>query len=277
MNHLFAKVNDRKEKYRKLLSDVQVYKEPEGLENAVEYSAAYKLEDDEWFAVSDLSTKPFCIDILLKQIDSTDYGMINKMEPEKIEYLCSYQNENEFYFQRTYQRNMIQQKKYVHIGDAIEIRTAKHGIVINDLPDAVYKKDEDRLYFKRLETITPIFRGIESLYREATQKEVDDFMANSFIKMGKEYSPECVGKANRQRIAMAADTLGRLNKKQKKEIYLYTDKYYPDLKFDGKSFEINNEEDLKNLLYGIEQRFYTTPVTKEPRVANSVSVIAMKK
>lgn len=31
----------------------------------------------------------------------------------------------------------------------------------------------------------------------------------------------------------------------------------------GKNFEINNDNDLKFLLYGIEQRFYTRPFGKE--------------
>ena len=35
------------------------------------------------------------------------------------------------------------------------------------------------------------------------------------------------------------------------------------------------EDDLKYLLWGIEQRYYTTPVTNENRVANSVSVIVV--
>ena len=82
-----------------------------------------------------------------------------------------------------------------------------------------------------------------------------------------------VGKANRRRLAMAMDTLSKLDERQKEQIFSYTDKYYPGLQYNGSSFLINNEEDLKNLLYGIEQRFYTTPVTNENRVANSVSVI----
>ena len=53
----------------------------------------------------------------------------------------------------------------------------------------------------------------------------------------------------------------------------YTNQYYPGLEYDGKSFSIGSEEDLKNLLFGIEQRYYTTPVTKEKRVANSVKTI----
>ena len=36
-------------------------------------------------------------------------------------------------------------------------------------------------------------------------------------------------------------------------------------------FTIGNEENMKYLLWGIEQRYYTTPVTNEKRVANSIT------
>jgi hypothetical protein len=36
------------------------------------------------------------------------------------------------------------------------------------------------------------------------------------------------------------------------------------------SFEVGTEDELKMLLYGIEQRFYTTIVGGEKRIANSV-------
>ena len=44
------------------------------------------------------------------------------------------------------------------------------------------------------------------------------------------------------------------------------------LKFDSQNekFEVSTDEELKLLLYGIEQRFYTTPFGNERRVANSV-------
>jgi len=42
------------------------------------------------------------------------------------------------------------------------------------------------------------------------------------------------------------------------------------LKVSENSFEVGSENELKMLLYGIEQRFYTTPVGGEKRLANSV-------
>lgn len=47
------------------------------------------------------------------------------------------------------------------------------------------------------------------------------------------------------------------------------------LKFDqqNQKFEISTDEDLKLLVYGIEQRFYTTPFGNEKRCANSVTTM----
>lgn len=273
MNHLLAKVRDRKEKYRKLMSDKEIYRKPDTLEGAIEYSPAYKLEEDQWYKVSDFSQKDFCIDLLKSDIDSTEYRLANTVSPEKMDYICSYQSENEFYFQRVYKSNMLERKRFLDIGDNIQLKEARNILILSDFPDALYIKDEDCLYFKKLEVISPIFRGIEKLYRMATQAEVEGFLNESFIKIGESYGLDKVGKANRHRLAMAMDTLKLLDEKQKKEIFSYTDKYYPNLNYNGNSFEIKNEEDLKNLLFGIEQRFYTTPVTNEKRVANSVSLI----
>ena len=146
----------------------------------------------------------------------------------------------------------------------------KSRIVINDVPDAIYKKDDDRLYFRKFETITPIFKGIDELYREATDEEVDEFLGLGFINLQGEYSTEKVKKANRKRIALAMESLNRYTSEQKDTIFNYTNNYFPHLRFNGTSFEVRNEEDLKNLLYGIEQRFYTTVATYEKRCASAV-------
>lgn len=273
MDHLLAKVSDRTEKYRKLLSGIKVYSKIEGLDKALKYDVAYRLEEDEWYVIEKFSSQKFDNELLVEKMDSTDYKMVNKVEPEKIDYICAYQDEDEFYFQKISKSRMLQNKKFLDIGDDIKMKTAEHALVINDFPDALYRRSEDKLYFKSLEKISSIFRGIEILYRKATQQEVDDFLDNGFVKVGENYGAQKVGKANRHRLAMAMDTLKKLSKKEQKQIFTYTDEYYPNLHYDGKAFEINNEEELKNLLFGIEQRFYTTPVTKEKRVANSVRCI----
>ena len=195
---------------------------------------------------------------------------MSKVNPEKILYLISYQDENIFYFQRAYQSRVLKNKKLIHIGDDVKIESTGNSIIINDIPDAAYIKDIDRLYFRKFEVITPIFRGIEELYREATDEETEKFLVAKFIKLKDDYSVKSVKKANRKRIALAMKSLSEYTDEQKNTIFSYTSDYFPDLQFDGTSFEVSSEDDLKNLLYGIEQRLYTTVATNEKRCASSV-------
>lgn len=53
-------------------------------------------------------------------------------------------------------------------------------------------------------------------------------------------------------------------------IFSYIGEYCPSLKTPDNKFAVNSEDELKLLLYGIEQRFYTTLVGGERRLANSV-------
>lgn len=158
----------------------------------------------------------------------------------------------------------------MHFGEGFTYKTDCAEIVIRDLPDAIYDKTTDSLYFRRLESITGIFRGIDMLYREATQEETDTFLANDFISLKDDYSSNKVKTANRKRIALAAKTLSELDESDRKNIFKYIGDYCPDLKVSENAFEVGSENELKMLLYGIEQRFYTTPVGGEKRIANSI-------
>ena len=277
MNYLIAKVNDRKEKYRKVIADNTVfYSLPINLKNHHEYTPAYKLEDYEWYSVSNFSKKDFCIELIKDKFDTTPYKLLTKADPCNVTYLCAFQDNTVYYFQRVFKHSVLERKKVLILGDEIAVKETPKQIVLSDNADAIYIIEEDTLYFRKLETIAPIFVGIEVLYREATKEEVADFLEQEFIHTDEEYSVEKVGKVNRQRIAIAIENFSKLNKKQKEVIFQYTNKYYPQLNFDGTAFTIKTEEDMKYLLYGLEQRYYTTPATNEKRVANSVSNIPKK-
>ena len=271
MNLLFAKVKDKENPFRILLAGEEIYVKPETLSDCVKYEPSNKLDEEQWFFVDEFSKKKYCMDLLLnKNLNSVDFNEINRINPERMDYLMAYQEGVYFYFQRILKHTVIKNKLFIHIGEDVKLQEEKNAIEVSNIPDAVYSKTEDRLYFRKLETISPIFRGIDELYREATEEEVEKFLENDFINLKENFSVDQVKKSNRKRIAIAMDTLKQFDKNQKKRIFEYTNQYFPDLKFNGDSFEISNEEDLKNLLYGIEQRFYTTPVTNEKRCASAV-------
>src|SRR5690606_21072678 len=111
------------------------------------------------------------------------------------------------------------------------------------------------------------------LYKEATDEETENFLDNEFIRLSNGYSKDNVKSANRKRIAMAMETLSNLQQEEREQIHTYIRDYCPDLNFSDaeNTFEVGSEDNLKNLIFGIEQRFYTTLVGGEKRVANSIS------
>ena len=75
------------------------------------------------------------------------------------------------------------------------------------------------LYFRRLESITGIFRGIDQLYKEATDEETTQFLSSGFIQLKDEYSASKVKTANRKRIALAQKTLADLDDDSRNNIF----------------------------------------------------------
>lgn len=61
-----------------------------------------------------------------------------------------------------------------------------------------------------------------------------------------------------------------LSIEEKMRIISYIGEYCSSLKRVEDAFEIGTEKDLKLLLYGLQERFYTTPIGDEKRIANSI-------
>jgi len=273
MNHLIAQIKGKKSGLYKVLSNKSIFDLPDDLDNPKVYNSDYKLEDDEWFHIPNFSSTEYCIELLKKPFVSADYDQIASSEFKNMQFLCAYQS-GVYYFQKLSPTQMIQQKWFT-LSNAPVLEENKAIIVINDFPDAVYVKANDILYFKKLTSISGIFKGVSELYKEATQQETETFLKNSFIKLEDGYNADKVKTANRKRIALAMETFKKFTPKEKKSVSDYIKGYCQNLTFDDKksNFSIKNEDDLKHLLWGIEQRYYTTPISKEKRVANSVSPI----
>lgn len=279
MNHLLAEIRDKGRgiKTYKIFSDEEVYDLPNDLDNPKAYNSDYKLEDDEWFHIPYFSTTDFCIPLLTKDFISTDYNQISSEQFKKLKYLCSYQKHNDeeyYYFQKVYTSQIIE-KRWFKFSDAPSLEKESPLVVVNIIADAIYFKTKDILYFKKLTAISTIFKGISELYKEATQEETANFLENDFIKLEDDYSSDKVGASNRKRIAMAIETLNSFSAEEKAQIYTYIKDYCSTLPFDETdlNFTIKCEDDLKHLLWGIEQRYYTTLIGNEKRVANSISAV----
>ena len=273
MDQILAKIKGlRKKPYFKLVSDQALFDVVAvDLNSCVPYDPDHNLDEDAWFKIEQFSEKNFCIDLLKQNFDSKDFDDLNKEQFSKIAYIFSVQDDN-FYFQKITPSLFIKRKTLI-FGETVKLEKNQNRLVVNALPDAVYFKVTDTLIFRNLATISSIFKGIDELYKEATSAEVKLFLDESFIKLGKDYDVNNVSKPNRKRIGLAMATLAAMSVVDKTKMLSYIDGYCEKkLRFEQQNnkFEISNDEELKLLLYGIEQRFYTTPFGHEKRLANSV-------
>ncbi|NCC62255.1 MAG: ATP F0F1 synthase synthase [Verrucomicrobiae bacterium] len=276
MDHILAKVKGpRKKPFFKLVSDHTLFETiTMDIAGCVNYNPDHNLDEDAWFKIEQFSQQPFCIELLQGEFDSKDYDDLTKAQFPKIAYLFSVQGED-FYFQKITPALFIHRKTVI-FGEVAKVEKCDNRLVINSNPDAVYLRTSDCLVFRNLATISSIFPGIDELYKEATKEEVGQFLDESFIELSNGYDVVRVSKPNRKRIALAMATLTTMSSDDKYNMLSYIDSYCEQkLKFDkeNKKFEISTDDDLKLLLYGIEQRFYTTPFGHERRLANSVQAL----
>jgi len=276
MNHILAKVKYLKKKpYLKLVSDRTLFKSINvDLSYCVPYNPDHNLDEDSWFKIEQFSNKPFCLDLLKQNFDSKDFDDLLKEQFPKIAYLFSVQDDD-FYFQKI-TPSLFMKRKTLAFGETVELEEDQTRLVVNSVPDAVYIRQHDTLIFRQLATISSIFKGIDELYKEATNEEVEEFLDESFINLSNGYAIDNVSKPNRKRIGLAMSTLEAMSDDDKSKILDYIDDYCRErLSYDKQSqkVEISTDEELKLLLYGIEQRFYTTPFGHERRIANSVQKI----
>ena len=273
MNQVYVKIRLRGKanKYRKLLStDENLYCSPDELiESSCPYTPGATSETGEWFKISEFSEKDFSIEITQKDYETVDYDSLQKAEYSQVDYLFAKIDDNLF-FQNISKSKLVKKKGILGFGEGYRYERETAILFINEYPDAIYIPAEDALYFQRLEPIASIFGGISELYREATEHEVEEFLQNDFIDLTDGFESSKVKVANRKRIAMAMDTLSKMHDDDKKQIFAYICDYCPDIVTPEQKFKVGSEENLKMVLFGIEQRFYTTLVGGEKRIANSV-------
>lgn len=267
MNYFLAKLKGQSDEVFKVMSQQNNFHTLPLLENVKNYSPDYKLEDDEWFVLKNFLSLGYSNPIIDQSFNSTNHNQVDVNDYKRVLYMCFKQG-NYFLFQKMNPSQFIV-KKWLQISETPTLVSNRPIIVISNFLDAIYDKDADFLYFKDLARIKMIFKGIENLYREATDDEVNDFVNNYFIKLKDSFSKDKIKIANRKRIAIVLDRIANMTTAEVRQLVNYTKKYC-DISCSRGKFEISSENELKLVLYGIEERYYTTQFSKEKRLANSV-------
>lgn len=272
MDQIYAKVKRlRASPLRRIVSNEKLFDSaPVNSNNRIPYSSETLLAEDEWFSVGEFSEKEFFPVFFREDFASSDISELEKAQFENISYLISVQD-GDYFFQRVVPSSMLR-RKVLAFGDVAYIEKPLSRIVVNPQPDAIFIRESDELIFRDLARISPIFPGIDTLFQEATAEQVQEFLSQDFIST-KDFEVSDVSKPNRKRIALALDSLGKMSPQERGDIFSYIREYCEGkLLFDAQNstFTIASDEDVKNMVYGIEERFYTTTVRGEKRLANSI-------
>lgn len=291
MDRILAIVNDDANRYRIVKNRIDkyaLYGNVESLINdSIQYEPDTSLEnEDSWYFDAKFSTKDYSIDLIrnFKNNNGTvGFIDIEKNDIDKISCLVIIREISKtkkyIIFQKVTPKKMLRNKTVLEFNlvikakfklDDIEIKEERNQIIINDYPDAIYSIDEDKLYFKKLENIGSIFKGIVELYREATNDEIEKFLHSDFVNTSANFFAKDVKVSNRKRIALVSDALDRLPKDEKRKIITYTRKYCPHLSYKKDRFQISSDKELKDLLYGIQEKYFTTEITGKKKCANSM-------
>ncbi|MDY6032113.1 MAG: hypothetical protein SPI86_10200 [Treponemataceae bacterium] len=269
-----------KENYKKLFEeDNTLYPSICNLKSIEENSFAFdnrtNLDDFEWYKLENFSSKDYATKEIKEKTSSTDYDMATHADAVGIEYIFEL-SEDILLFQKVTRNAFVKKRNFITLGERFEKCSNISLFQINAYPDAIYDRTKDVLYFRKLFSITKIFNGINEIYREATDTEVQTFLAEKAFCLADGFSADKVKIPNRKKIALVQDTFSKMSQQEKKGMFDYIKDYYPNLKLENGKAQISNEEDLKNILYGLEERFYTTLISKEKRIANSITTAETK-
>lgn len=275
MDYLLARIDTRKKSnIRMVLSDVTTYHDVD-LSHTHLYDDDYKLQEGEWFKVDEFRTKNFFKAWINEPFVAADYAQIAANEYKGLKFLVAYQDSDKLMFQRLFTGSVYENKTFLtfSLHDQPKLRSDDSQlIVINPVPDAIYSISENKLYFRSIPVVKPLFKGIEELYKEATREEVDDFLGLDLINVTGGFNADGVKTPNRRHIKEAQEIYAGYSDDDKAGLKSYAAKYCPDLNYNPTSVkcDISNDDQLKDLIYCILQRYYTTEIGGKKRVAHSV-------
>lgn len=264
--YIYGKVKRKNNLFRVLASANNIYNLEQVPVEAYEYDPGVLIEREEFYKLSDFSESEYASDFIKNEVNSVDFDQITKDDLKKLSYICTVQDN--FLFFQAISTSYYISKKWFSI-EELTLEEEKPIITINDSADVIYNKALDVLYFKKLSTANRIFRGLDQLYREATAEESQEFLDSEFLDVSRDYTVDRISIPNRKKIALIKDILNQYNNVEKQAIYDYT-REYGQVVYENGKFKIETDNDLKYVLWGIEQRYYTTPIGGEKRVANSV-------
>lgn len=236
----------------------------------VSYTSTGILQADEWFEV-DLNTLPNVrdpLELLNRQVNNS-LPTISRIQYKDILYIVfKKSNENYFYLQKILPSAKVYGKQLVSFSSQPNL-IEQPIVIVAEVPDAVYEISTRKLIFKKLDFLESIFKGLNSLYRVATIAEVTQFFQlGGLLAIAPSYTEDKVGIPNRKSIAKALDIYNAYTPQIQQNLHTYIQTIGLPTNANGK-YTITDEQSLKNFVYAIQERFYTTQASMQDRLAQA--------
>lgn len=228
------------------------------------YSPRSNLEKDQWFYLCDIRQKDYFNDILICD-DTVGYPPLDCQKLQNCKFILDY-HENCLCVQNISTYRILKKRL---LGNHGKIVDSSAKLIINEEPDFIYDRINDRLYFKKISAVKHLLPGIIEEYREATEEEVKTFINLMGIKLADGYTQKEIKTRNRKLIALISTTINDLSDVKRKELFDYVCEYCPQYVIDSK-LTVKSDKELNELLYALDERFYKTPVTGITRKALTV-------
>lgn len=245
--------------------------------SAVPYTPTAILEEDDWFRIELKKDKEIAeesekisdpLERLSRQITDTTLPNLMQTQFKDVKYFIFERHDKKWFFlQKVLSGSKVYGKKILTVSDQPQL-LQKPVIIINEEPDALYNYETNELYFKKIEKLNSIFTNITSLYRDATEEEVKTFFQMDLLAVDASFTVDKVGMLNLKNIALILETYNQYDEDIKKELHLYIDTVGLE-KNDAGKYIIDNDKSLKQFVYALQERYFTTLATKEKRLAQA--------
>lgn len=182
------------------------------LEEAIVYDSNNDMAH-QWFKINDFSASPACLPVLTRHFESADLESLNVANNSDIDFIAFYDGAC-FYIQKTSKSNYIKKKQISFNGDAVSYKMDESVIFISPIPNCIYNRESDVLYFMDISKAYAVFGNLKVNYRDATNAEVVNFLSSDMVEAN-DFDSSKVGISNRKRIASVLNLYNKYNDEQK--------------------------------------------------------------
>lgn len=243
--------------------------------NAVDLNVAIQYDHhntarDQWFFIENFHQHAAFLPMLGQNVDTADVDPLSLRDFGNMDFLA-YSHSNKFYLQKVVKGSFVNRQIFSFSGNSAEVKELDNTIYINPTPNCIYDKTEHRLYFMDIAKAYGIFGPIRTDYRTATDADIQTFI-NAGIVDAAGLDISKVSLLNRKKLSSVLHEFRALQPDEQDTVKNYVESMTNGhLQRDPVTglFLTPDDNALRAVLYGLQMRFYKTPLSQESQVATS--------